>query len=273
MSLYYLYFLLFSALRLALPNGSPICAINEARITRAHSINQTDLGYSLLVTPNGQNQATKEWEWKIVIQASPTNSTNSTNSTTRSAAPSSQIGGVLLYIHQIQNPSSHLGKFILGPGQGGKVKFVGRDRCAAANVTSSTDQSTLTHAVPLRLSTLSFIWTANMSELALEALVVSAVIVSSDHSASTAPKWQKLGLFGIPPTIVPNATTSSTSATGVSAATTSTAPPSQPSNYNIGLITSTQSASSPDAYATTVSSATNLTYQYSALLFVIFFVM
>lgn len=169
------------SLCLGSPNGAPSCQINEKRIGSAMRP-ASDLGYSLFVAPAGNNN------WNITIK-------NKSNRPT--------LSGLLLYVHQAncEKDNIHLGSITFQDKA--KWKYQPSDLCKSGNVTQSTPQSTVTHAHPslVQLDTLTFVWTSNSKELALNALVVDAVVSTIDSTLPGPSPWQRLQYFGIPPTL------------------------------------------------------------------------
>ncbi|KAJ3270278.1 hypothetical protein HDV01_000393 [Terramyces sp. JEL0728] len=140
----------------ALPNGSPICSIDETQISKMGP--QEQLGYSIVTKTNADNSFTF----------------------TVANAKITTFQGVLLYVVSAANPSVHLGKFTLS-----QAKF----RECTIGVAAG---STITHANPnpVPLST-AFTWTATTAELAHNDLVVRAVVATHAHGQTSGPaNWQ-----------------------------------------------------------------------------------
>lgn len=121
--------------------------------------------------------------------------------------------GILLYVHQINQPQNHLGQlFFQDPA---KWKYMRLETCTSQKIISSTPKSTITHtkkdAVPLSSSPI-FRWTATPEELSLNGLVVHGAITTTDQGVL---KWQHLNYFGIAP-IQRNGNVSTSNFTSVS---------------------------------------------------------
>lgn len=174
---------------LGLPNGAPSCGISEIAITNGmHTPSDKSLGYALQVVPAGGSN------WDISISNS---------------AGRSDYQGLLIYVHQLKSPSAHLGQFTFKNQT--KWKYLPISLCESKKINSSTPMSTFTHANPDRVpmaGNVTFRWTASPSELAMNGLVVSAVVASSDDNLGNA-RWQRLNYFGIPPTGATSLTLSS----------------------------------------------------------------
>ncbi|KAJ3261195.1 hypothetical protein HK103_006504 [Boothiomyces macroporosus] len=140
----------------ALPNGSPICSIDETKISRMGA--QENLGYSIVTKATNQNTFTF-----TIANPKITN-----------------FKGVLMYVVSASNPSVHLGKFTIS-----EAKF---KECTAGVAAGST----ITHANPnpVPLST-TFTWTANTADLAHNDLVVRAVVATYAHGQASGPaNWK-----------------------------------------------------------------------------------
>ncbi|KAJ3306339.1 hypothetical protein HDV03_005306 [Kappamyces sp. JEL0829] len=184
----------------ALPNGAPKCGINETAIQQGMiGASDATLGYSLNVVPAGNNM------WNITIDGKRTD-----------------YQGILMYVHQIDTPKVHLGQFSFKNQT--KWKYQPLDLCNTGGITSSTPMSTMTHATPDRVALakkVTFQWTASAQELALNGLVVNAVVAVRDDGVNSGKaKWQHLSFVGIPPT--PNGGTTAGSTTPGTAGTTGT---------------------------------------------------
>lgn len=162
---------------LALPNGSPVCGINEAQIA-ASEMRKSDssLGYALKISFAGSNS------WDITI----------TNSAGRK-----DYSGILLYVHQVNQPQKHLGSFSFQDQT--KWKYMAPQTCSSQNIVSSTPKATVTQAKEQAVSiaqNVVFRWTASPQELALSGLVAHAAIATNDAGK---PKWQHLNFYGMAP--------------------------------------------------------------------------
>ena len=202
-----------------LPNGAPNCVINDANIAKGHiGPSESSLGYSLFVKPAGKNV------WNISIL-------NKGNL--------QDFQGLLMYVHQVNKPNAHLGKFIIPTtvaktsGSSTKWKFQPLDLCSSQSIQSSSKESTLTHAnsIPVKVGNQTLVsWTSDrLDELALEGLVVNAVVATTS-SGSKKIKWQHLQYFGIPPIPIATKTANGTK-TIVTASRSSTTPTSSPGLY------------------------------------------
>jgi hypothetical protein len=120
--------------------------------------------------------------------------------------------GILLYVHQINQPQNHLGQIAFQDQA--KWKYMTLETCTLQKIISSTPKSTVTHtkkdAVPISSSSI-FRWTATPEELSLNGLVVHGAIATTDQGVL---KWQHLNYFGMAP--IPRSGNVSASTTSVS---------------------------------------------------------
>ena len=183
---------------LALPNGSPICGINDAQIAASEMLkSDSSLGYALKISFAGSNS------WDITI----------TNSAGRK-----DYSGILLYVHQVNQPQKHLGSFSFQDQT--KWKYMAPQTCSSQNIISSTPKATVTQAKEQPVSiaqNVVFRWTATPQELALSGLVAHAAIATNNAGK---PKWQHLNFYGMAP-IPLNASTAAaaSSSSGVNSTT------------------------------------------------------
>lgn len=167
----------------------------------------SNLGYQLKVKPGTKLLVSKHVGgnnlWMIQIHNNQTQITG--------------YRGILMYVHQYDKPENHLGQFVFKDTS--KWQFMDSAICSREKISQSTPHSTVTHKnanTVLLSSNNTFVWTGNATELALNGLVVNAVV------ANSADKWQKLQFFGIPPTVDTKATTTSLTTTTTITTTTTT---------------------------------------------------
>ena len=139
----------------ATPFGAPGCGINKTKISKGMG-QESMLGYKLNVNPGGGNK------WKINI-----------NNHKRT-----DYQGVLLFVTQISKPKVHLGEW--GFKNQAKWKYQDVGKCSEQGVVTG-DKGTVTHAVPDRVGlNVTFEWMGSDQEVAMEGLVVNAVVASLD---------------------------------------------------------------------------------------------
>jgi hypothetical protein len=98
--------------------------------------------------------------------------------------------GILIYIHQIDQPQVHLGMFTFQNQT--KWKYQPLSICDAGGIKSTTSMSTFTHAIPDRVplsKNVTFVWTSNSKELELSSLVVHAAVASLDPGKTGKARW------------------------------------------------------------------------------------
>lgn len=162
------------------PGGAPKCGINEAAIQAGMGSPKEALGYALSVVPAGNNM------WNISVKN----------------PKLLDYQGILMYVHQVNKPQVHLGSITFANAK--KWKYQPKALCDAGGIISSST-GTVTHANPDKVQiakNVIFQWTASAPELALEGLVVNAVVATTQGSPNAFAKWQHLDFIGIPPTVI-----------------------------------------------------------------------
>jgi hypothetical protein len=133
------------------PSGAPGCGINTTVITAGMGI-ESNLEYALNVQPSGGKS------WTISVQG-----------------PRNEYQGVLLYVSQIDKPTIHLGQILFKNFT--KWKYQSVEKCLGQGIVSG-ENGTVTHANPDRVSNVEFLWIGSDEEVAMEGLVVNAVVAN-----------------------------------------------------------------------------------------------
>lgn len=219
----------------ALPNGSPICAINDAQIAASpKQKSDSSLGYALKVNYAGSNS------WDITI----TNGAGQRN-----------FEGILLYVHQVNQPQRHLGQFSFQDQT--KWKYMSEQICSSQSVISSTPRATVTQAkrdAVLISPSLVFRWTASPQELAMNGLVAHAAVATTIQGR---PKWEHLKFYGIAPIPINGAASAANSTAAAATSNSTAAAPLTASGPMASNITAPNSTSVPTESSNSNSTSTS----------------